>query len=154
MTHENYWKLQGTIKKLRKKSNKCFICGSTEEIVPHHIRQVKQETDDYFDENNLVLLCDYHHRRYHRQYHNVNAKTFCEFLRENILNPIKINKSQGDDVNFRLDKELKISKLKRIIKLLNKTRTKVVKISVNGKLYDISKVIEDNGTIIFELGEF
>ena len=37
-------------------------------------------------------------------------------------------------MNFRLDKELKISKLKKIIKLLNKTQNKVVKISVNGKL--------------------
>ena len=57
-------------------------------------------------------------------------------------------------MNFRLDAELKISKLKKIIKLLNKTQNKVVKISVNGKLYDFSKIIENEDYAIFEPGDF
>ena len=57
-------------------------------------------------------------------------------------------------MNFRLDKELKISKLKKIIKLLNKTQNKVVKISVNGKLYDFSKIIENDDYAVFEPGDF
>lgn len=57
-------------------------------------------------------------------------------------------------MNFRLDNELKISELKQIIKLLNKTQKKVVKISVNGKLYDISKIIDQKNYAVFELGDF
>lgn len=149
MANENYWKLQGTIRKLKKKDNKCFVCGSTEKIVPHHLKQVKQESEEYYSENNIVLLCDYHHHLYHRQYSDVNPKTFSEFLRKNHL-----KKPKGGKMNFTLDKELKISKLKKIIKLLNKTNKKVVKISINGELYDISKIIDNGECTIFELCDF
>lgn len=145
----NYWKLQRTIKKLKEKDNRCFVCGSKEKIVPHHLKKVKQTSEEYYSENNIVLLCDVHHRQYHRQYSNVNPKTFSEFLRKN-----HSNKTKRQKMNFRLDAELKISKLKKIIKLLNKTQNKVVKISVNGKLYDFSKIIENEDYAIFEPGDF
>ena len=54
---------------------------------------------------------------------------------------------------FTLDNELKISQLKVILKLLKKAGNKVVKISVNGTLYDISKIIDKQGFAIFELCE-
>ena len=57
-------------------------------------------------------------------------------------------------MNFTLNEELKISKIKRIIKLLNKTQNKVVKISVNGNLYDISKISDMGDYAVFELGDF
>lgn len=57
-------------------------------------------------------------------------------------------------MNFTLDKELKISKLKKIMKLLNKTNSKLVKVSVNGKLYDISKVTVIDKYATFELKDF
>ena len=150
MVNENYWKLRGTIKTLKEKDNTCFVCGSNENIVPHHLKKVKQDSEEYFNENNLVLLCDEHHRQYHRQYPSVNPKTFSEFVRKNHSNKPK----RGDKVNFTLNNELKISKLKRIIKLLNKPQNKVVKISVNGKLYDISRISTPEGYAIFELGDF
>ena len=150
MVNENYWKLQGTIKKLKKKDNSCFVCGSTENIVPHHLKKVKQDSEEYFNESNLVLLCDKHHHQYHNQYKTVNPKTFSEFVRKNHSNKPK----RGGKVNFTLNDELKISKLKRIIKLLNKPQNKVVKISVNGKLYDISRISTPEGYAIFELGDF
>lgn len=150
MTHENYWKMQETIRRLQKKDNSCFICGSTENIVAHHIKKVGQETDDYYDESNLVLLCDYHHHLYHRQYGEVNAKTFSEFSR----NTHSKKKRRGDMMNFKLDNELKVSKLKKIFKLLNKTSKKLVKISADGKTYDITKIIDIDGVTILELGEF
>ena len=146
----NYWKLQGTVKKLKEKENKCFVCGTTKNIVPHHIKQVKHTSDEYYSENNIVLLCDEHHHQYHKQYPNVNAKTFSEFLKKNHLK--KPNK--GGMMNFKFDGELKISKLKKIIKLLNKTQKKVVKISVNGNLYDISKITDTEKYTILELGDF
>lgn len=151
MTHENYWRMQGTIRRLRKKDNTCFVCGSTENIVPHHIKKVNPESDEYFDESNLVLLCDFHHHLYHRQYPDVNAKTFSEFLRDNHL---KRQRKKGDNMDFKLDKELKVSKLKKIFKLLNKTSKKLVKISADGKAYDITKIISIDGVTILELGEF
>lgn len=57
----NYWKFLGTVRKLKEKENNCFVCGSTKNIVPHHIKQVKQTSDEYYSENNIVLLCDEHH---------------------------------------------------------------------------------------------
>ena len=57
-------------------------------------------------------------------------------------------------MNFTLNEELKISKIKRIIKLLNKTQNKVVKISVNGNLYDISKISDRGDYAVFELRDF
>ena len=151
--NENYWKLQGTIRKLKEKDNKCFICGSTENIVPHHIKQVKNNSEEYYDKNNLVLLCDYHHRKYHNQYCEVNAKTFGEFLMKNhSKNPVKKNKPTK--IDFVLDKELKMSKMRRIIKALNKTSKKVVKISFNGKLYDISRIYDNENYTVLELGDF
>lgn len=151
MTHQNFWKLLGTVKKLKEKDNRCFVCGSTENIVAHHIRKVEQDCEEYYSENNLVLLCDYHHHLYHRQYPNVNPKTFAEFLKKNHS---KKPKNRGVKMNFTLDKELKISKLKKIMKLLNKTNSKLVKVSVNGKLYDISKVTVIDKYATFELKDF
>lgn len=90
MINENYWKLHGTIRKLKEKDNRCFVCGSDENIVPHHLKQVKQTSDDYYNENNIVLLCDEHHHQYHQEYSRVNPKTFSEFLKKKIKKSIKI----------------------------------------------------------------
>ena len=152
VTNPNYWKFLGTIKKLKEKENRCFVCGTTENIVPHHIRKAKQSNDDYYNENNIVLLCNKHHIQYHKENSSVNPKTFGEFLKKNHFK--KQDNKKGVLMNFRLENELKISKLKKIIKLLNKTQTKVVKLSVNGKLYDISKIIEKEKYVVFELGDF
>lgn len=75
----NYWKLQGTIKDLKEKDNKCFVCGSKKDIVPHHLKKVNQTSNQYYSEDNLVLLCDYHHHKYHQQYSDVNLKLFVIF---------------------------------------------------------------------------
>lgn len=79
----NYWKFKGTVKKLKEKENKCFVCGSAKDIVPHHIKKVKQTSDEYYNENNIVLLCDKHHHQYHNEYSNINSKTFSEFVKKN-----------------------------------------------------------------------
>lgn len=142
----NYWKFQGTIKKLKEKENTCFICGSNKNIVPHHIKRVKNTHSDYYSEDNLVLLCNYHHHKYHREYPDVNLKTFCEFLRNNFVLKIKesevnkINKKRRLNMDIDLNKPLKISKLTKFMKLVNKPAKKTVKISVDGKLYGIRNV--------------
>ncbi len=93
----NYWKFKGTIKKLKEKENRCFVCGSNKNIVPHHIKRVKNTHSDYYSEDNIVLLCDYHHHKYHNEYHKVNLKTFCEFFRDNFV--FKIKESEINKVN-------------------------------------------------------
>lgn len=52
-----------------------------------------------------------------------------------------------------LDKELRLSKFRKIIKLLSKS-SRVIKVSVNGDLYDITKVIDKKDVTIFVVGSF
>ena len=153
----NYWKLLGTIQKLKEKENKCFICGSSENIVPHHLKQVKQTNNDYYSENNLVLLCDKHHHEYHKQYPEVNLKTFCEFLRDNYIVRIKENevdkvkKKRGVCMDIDLNMPLTISKLKKFIKLVTKNAKKTVKVSVDGKLYGIRNFRDQKDRNVLEI---
>lgn len=156
----NYWKFQGTIKKLKEKENNCFICDSQKNIVPHHIKQVKKSHNDYYSEDNIVLLCDYHHHQYHKKYPNVNLKTFCEFFRDNFVLKIKeseldkVKKKRRLNMDIDLNKPLKISKLIKFMKLVNKTPKKAVKISIDDALYGIRKVRDQEGTTILEIMEY
>lgn len=71
-----YYDLQNTLMRMKRE---CFICGTNEELQPHHIRQVKTTNSQYSDESNVVWLCKAHHKKYHRQYRKVNQKTFAEY---------------------------------------------------------------------------
>lgn len=156
----NYWTLLGTIKKLKEKENKCFICGSTENIVPHHLRQVKQTTDEYYDEDNLVLLCDRHHHEYHQQYSKVNLKTFCEFFRGNYIIRTKesemsnIKKRMGVSMDIDLNMPLKVSKFNKFMKIINKNAKKTVKVSIDDELYGIRNFRDQNDKNILEIRGF
>lgn len=125
--------IQRNSQKLKEKENRCFVCGSTENIGPHHIKQVKQTHKDYYNEDNIVLLCDYHHHKYHKQYPHVNLKTFCEFFRDNFVLKIKeneankVNKKRRLNMDIDLNKPLKISKLTKFMKLVNKPAKKQLK---------------------------
>lgn len=39
----NYWKLMGTVKKLKEKDNLCFVCGSKKDIVPHYLKRLTKQ---------------------------------------------------------------------------------------------------------------
>lgn len=82
-----YYDFCGTVKKLKQE---CFICGTTENIEPHHIRRAKQRQEIYADEKNIVMLCRTHHKRYHNKYSNanVNPKTFAEYVKRQILKEV------------------------------------------------------------------
>ena len=95
-----YYELNGVFNKLKKESNQCFICGSKEDLVPHHIKQVKPSKPEYSDEKNIVVLCRKCHKKYHKKYKKVNQKTFAEYV-------IKRNKH---NINL-LEKENKELKL-------------------------------------------
>ena len=97
--------------------------------------------------DNLVLLCDYHHHKYHNEYPEVNLKTFCEFLRDNFVFKIKeseinkANKKRRLKMDIDLNKPLKISK-------------QIVKISVDDNLYGIRNVRDQEGYTILEIRGF
>ncbi len=119
--HPNYWKFKRTIKELKEKNNRCFICGSSENIVPHHLKKVKQTSDDYYNKNNIILLCDDHHREYHHKYPQVNSKTFCEYMRNWLIKEY----NNYDEIEFnKLKKENKAIK-----KVNNKLRNHLKKIT-------------------------
>ena len=109
-----------------------------------------------YSEDNIVLLCDYHHK-YHKQYPEVNLKTFCEFLRDNFVLKIKeseinkVNKKRRLKMDINLNKSLKISKLTKFFKVVNKNAKKTVKISVDDKLYGIRNVRDQEDLTILEI---
>lgn len=66
----NYWKFKGTVKKLKEKDNKCFVCGSDENIVPHSINDklygVKNVRNQ--DVNKILEIKDYKEDYCHQNY--------------------------------------------------------------------------------------
>lgn len=153
----NYWKLMGTVKKLKEKDSSCFVCGSKNDIVPHHLKKVNLTSDEYYSEDNLVLLCDYHHHKYHQQYPAVNLKTFCEFLRDNFIAHInekdisKLKQRRGVKLDIDLNLPLTVSKFNKFMKIITKTAKKTVKVSVDDKLYGIRNFRDQEGTNILEI---
>lgn len=79
-----YYDFQQVVGNMMKGKPKCFVCGSTRNVGPHHIRKVKQSNQQYADKNNLVLLCKSCHSKYHSRYRGINQKTFALFLREEL----------------------------------------------------------------------
>ena len=51
-----------------------------------------------------------------------------------------------------LDEELRLSKFRKIIKLIAKSG-KIIKVSINGRYYDISQVIDKRDMTVFEVGD-
>ena len=156
----NYWKFLGTIQKLKEKENKCFICGSTKNIVPHHLKRVKQNNANYYSENNIVLLCNKHHAQYHHKYHDVNLKTFCEFLKDNYIIRTKeseianLNKRQGVKMDIDLNIPLTVSKFNKFMKLITKNAKKTVKVSVDDTLCGIRNFRDQKDVDILEIRGF
>ena len=51
-----------------------------------------------------------------------------------------------------IEEELKLSKFRKIIKLISKSG-RIIKISVDGQLHDISRIMDKDDMIIFEVRE-
>lgn len=103
-----YYDLNSVFNKLMKTEGSCFICGSTKELGPHHIKSVKPSKEDYSNESNIVILCRHHHELYHRTYKKVNQKTFAEYVRNQNTDGYKIKNLQNTINQLRKsNKELK-----------------------------------------------
>ena len=81
-----YYDFQRVIENMLQGTPKCFICGSTKNVGPHHLRKVKRNNPAYADRDNIVLLCRHHHSKYHNKFGNkeINPKTFAVFLRDEL----------------------------------------------------------------------
>ena len=78
---EHYFRFLENVEKLREEDDSCFICGSTDNIKPHHIRRVKESDKRYGSFSNIVLLCPKHHNMFHREYGRGKGCTPSNFLK-------------------------------------------------------------------------
>lgn len=86
-----YYDFQRVVGNMMKGNPKCFVCGSTRNVGPHHIRKVKSNSQQYADSSNIVLLCAPCHHRYHNRYGNkrINQKTFALFVKAELHKRIR-----------------------------------------------------------------
>jgi DNA repair exonuclease SbcCD ATPase subunit len=105
-----FYDLGYTFEKLKKEQGGCFVCGSGDDLEPHHLKKVRPSKSDYSDEDNVVIICKNCHRKYHMQYKQVNSKTFAEFTRkynrgnaiENRINQFRKNNTKLKNENMEL----------------------------------------------------
>lgn len=78
------------IKYIKIRDNKCLLCDGDFKLTPHHLNGWNWFGQGRYDEENLVLLCDYCHNDFHSKYLKGNNTLF-QFL-EYIQNyPIDFN---------------------------------------------------------------
>lgn len=73
-------------KKVKERDKVCQCCGEFNEIMEcHHIFPVSKYPALASDENNMILLCQSCHARYHNRYEldQTNPLTFVEFMMNN-----------------------------------------------------------------------
>lgn len=102
ITHgRHYYKFHEVVEKLRQEDNSCFICGSTKNVKPHHITRVKESDKRYAAKSNVVLLCRYHHQKFHQLYGSgkgVNRHNFNIFIKKEHLREIKRLKKENQEL--------------------------------------------------------
>ena len=78
-----HWKFQAVVKKLLDENKECFICGTHKDLDIHHIKQCKSYNEEYYNPNNLIVICTKCHKAYHAAYpDHVNAKTFMKYTKD------------------------------------------------------------------------
>ncbi len=96
-----YYEFLQTVEKLRQEDNSCYICGVTKNIKPHHIHRVKESDSRYAAKNNVVLLCPYHHNKFHQLYGSskgVNRHNFDVYVKKEHLHAIGKLKKENNDL--------------------------------------------------------
>lgn len=77
-----HWKLKSWARELLWQHEECVICGSRENLEPHHIIKCDSKNPMFFSHDNGVVLCHRCHNMYHRTYNEVNPHTFVKFSQE------------------------------------------------------------------------
>lgn len=101
---------------LRREDDSCFICGSTKDVKPHHIHRVNESDKRYASKSNVVLLCHYHHNKFHKKYGSgkgCNRHNFNIFVKQEHLN--EINKLKKENEELQEYKERVISTVKNSV---------------------------------------
>ena len=103
ITHGRYYyQFHNLVEKLRKEDNSCYICGSTKNVKPHHIRRVKESNPQYAAASNVVLLCGHHHGKFHQLYGSgkgVNRHNFDVYVKKEHLMAIEKLKKENIRLN-------------------------------------------------------
>ena len=69
-------------KKVKARDIHCQCCGEQEkQLQVHHIMGLSDYKELACDTNNGITLCQKCHSKYHKEYDEVNAVTFAEFMK-------------------------------------------------------------------------
>ena len=79
-----HWKIKSWGRELLEEEHECVVCGSTKNLVPHHIAKIDRYNPYYVDTDNGVVMCDTCHKKYHREYSEINAKTLINFIKQEL----------------------------------------------------------------------
>ena len=103
ITHGRYYyQFHNLVEKLRQEDNSCYICGSTKNVKPHHIRRVKESNPQYAAASNVVLLCGHHHGKFHQLYGSgkgVNRHNFDIYVKKEHLIAIEKLTKENNRLN-------------------------------------------------------
>ena len=80
---------------LLKRSDRCEVCKSRDNLQPHHIIPVHVYDKLYFDADNGAVLCKSCHDTYHQNYFPINRQTFEEFKRNYRPSKTRIRKKKS-----------------------------------------------------------
>ena len=84
-----HWKIQGWARDLLQENDKCIVCGSKENLVPHHVAKIDRYNSFYIDPANGVVMCEKCHKKYHNEYSEVSAKTLIKFVKRCLKNEMR-----------------------------------------------------------------
>lgn len=79
----------------------CKLCGSSENLVAHHLFGFEEYPQLRADEGNGVILCRYCHNSYHNKFKEITPRSFIEFMKNH--NPSKTKMSKGAIEQFILN---------------------------------------------------
>lgn len=79
-----HWKIKAWGRELLEKEHECIVCGATKNLVPHHVAKIDRYNPYYVDINNGVVMCESCHKKYHRQYSDINARTLIDFIKKEL----------------------------------------------------------------------
>lgn len=79
-------KLTAAKKKVKSRDKVCQVCGNigtNGHLEVHHIMPLSKYPELACDENNMITMCQQHHRKYHELYDkSESAETFAKFIRD------------------------------------------------------------------------
>lgn len=104
ITHGRYYyDFHNLVEHLRREDNSCYICGATKNIKPHHIRKVRESDKRYASKSNVVLLCPFHHNKFHQLYGSgkgVNRHNFDIFVKKEHRHQLNKIRKENEELNM------------------------------------------------------